>query len=352
MTSNANIQYYKNVQVEYAEPANDVVIKVGCNDLTDKGIVLDYDLVGVPKRFKINPSGMNWTDGLNTFNTNLDKICALEVALPALQIAPNPTTMKLNDTLLLDNATDTVTINPTNITFATTSPSATNISNNNSQALTITGDGALYLTSNQTNLALTASNGDITANVNGVGNILLDAPNINSFSYAMPICFDVRDTNTINYGGGQTLTLVYQTNVNFPPQFFTENPTSGYTSTTWRIDFTLNTWNAGFPQNNSSDKALAYYIDFQDQNGSFYTPYIFDATTPFCYWNNSSTWTASGSNQEFIPYSWSDYVDFSGLVTTGSGNLPLKLNLYIGSDNPRDFTFKLLCSFTRMTRLP
>ena len=41
MTSNANIQYYKNVQVEYAEPLNDVVIKVGCNDLTDKGIVLD-----------------------------------------------------------------------------------------------------------------------------------------------------------------------------------------------------------------------------------------------------------------------------------------------------------------------
>lgn len=114
MTSNTNIQYYKNVQVEYAEPANDVVIKVGCNDLTDKGIVLDYDLVGVPKRFKINPSGMNWTDGINTFNTNLDKICALEIALPALQIAPNSTTMKLNNTLLLDDgANKSITVDAT-----------------------------------------------------------------------------------------------------------------------------------------------------------------------------------------------------------------------------------------------
>jgi len=347
MTSNANIQYYKNLQVEYAEPANDVVIKVGCNDLTDKGIVLDYDLVGIPKRFKINPSGMNWTDGLNTFNTSLDKLCALEIALPALQIAPNSTTMKLNDTLILDNATDTVTINPNNITFANTSFSATNISNNNSQALVITGDGALYLTSNQTNLALTASTGDITTNVSGVGNILLDAPNINSFNYAMPICFDVRDVGVINYGGGQPLTLVYQTNVPFPSQFFTETPTSGYTSTTWRINFTLSTWNAG-GQNNTSDKARAHYIDFQDQNGNFYTPYIFDATTPYCYHNNNSTWTAGGSNQEWIPFSWNDYVDFSGLVSTGGGNLPLKLNLYMGSDNPKDFTFKLVCSFTRM----
>ena len=90
-----------------------------------------------------------------------------------------------------------------------------------------------------------------------------------------------------------------------------------------------------------------HYIDFQDQNGNFYTPYIFDATTPYCYYNIDNNWTASGSNAEFIPFSWSDYVEFNGLVSTGSGNLPLKLNLYMGSDNPKDFTFKLVCSFTR-----
>jgi hypothetical protein len=351
MSSNADIQPYKNILVEYADQSNDVKIKIGCNGPTDKGIVLDYDLGSVVKSFKINSGGLNWTDGINTFNTNLDKLCALEIKLPALQIAPDPTTLKLNDTLLLNNGSaDTVTINPTNITFATTSATATNISNNNSQALIITGDGALYLTSNQTNLALTASSGDITTNVNGVGNILLDAPNINSFSYAMPICFDVRDGGSISYGGGQTLTLVYQTNVNFPPEFFTETPTSGYTSTTWRIDFTLHTWNAG-GQHNSSDKARAHYIDFIDQSTNLYTPFIFDATTPFCYHNVDSTWTAGGSNSEFIPFSWTDYVDFNGLVSTGAGNLPLKLNLYMGSNNQKHFTFKLVCGFTRMTRI-
>ena len=106
MNSNTNIQYYKNTLVEYA--LNDVKIKVGCNDLTDQGIVLEYDLGGVSKRFKINPSGVNWTDGINTFNTNLDKLCALEIALPALQIAPNSTTMKLNNTLQLDDGSSDV----------------------------------------------------------------------------------------------------------------------------------------------------------------------------------------------------------------------------------------------------
>jgi hypothetical protein len=109
MSSNAGIQPYNNTLVEYADQLNDVKIKIGCNGPTNKGFVLDYDLGSVAKSFKINSEGLNWTDGINTFNTSLDKLCALEIKLPALQIPPNSTTMKLNNTLLLDNGGTDVT---------------------------------------------------------------------------------------------------------------------------------------------------------------------------------------------------------------------------------------------------
>ena len=101
----------------------------------------------------------------------------------------------------------------------------------------------------------------------------------------MPICFEIRESGTINYAGGQTLTNVFITNVNIPPNFVVENPVSGYTSTVWRVGFTINTWNAGGGQNNSTDKALAYYINFNDQASNFYTPFLITDTTPYCqYW--------------------------------------------------------------------
>jgi hypothetical protein len=272
-------------------------------------IVLGNNINTTPVFTTISPTAI--TQGANSIS--LQNLTLLPTVLAAVELPPNATTLKLNDTILLDNGSaDTLTLNTTSITAPN-------------------------------NISLISSS--------LLGDINLDAPNIDTFNYAMPICFEVRDSGTINYGGGQPLTNVFVTNANVPPNFFVENPTSGYTSTIWRIDFTLQTWNAG-GQNNSSDKALAYYIDFNDQSSTFYVPYIFDATTPYCKSNNNSTWTAGGSNSEFQSHTWTDYVDFFGLVSTGSGNLPLKFNLYMGSDNPKDFTFKLLCSLTRTNLLP
>ena len=256
---------------------------------------------------EVSPNGIDLTtDGINVYNVNLYDIIPLDTP-------PNTTTLKVNDTILLDNGSaDTLTLNTTSITAPN-------------------------------NISLISST--------SLGEINLDAPNIDSFNYAMPICFEVRESGTINYGGGQTLTNVFITNANVPPNFFVENPTSSYTSTIWRIDFTLQTWNAG-GQNNSTDKALAYYIDFNDQSSTFYVPFIFNANTPYCKHNNNSTWTAGGSLSEFQSHTWTDYIDFNGLVSTGSGNLPLKLNLYMGSDNPKDFTFRYVCSLTRTNLLP
>lgn len=293
---------------------------------------------------EVTPSGIELTnDGINIYNVNLFDIIPLETP-------PNTTTLKVNDTILLDNNTDALTINPNNITFNTASATAVNISNNNSQALVITGDGALTLNATQTNLSLNATAGDINTNV-GNGNINLDAYNVNSFNFATPICFEARDTGSIVYGGGQALTLVYQFDLtNLPHNFFTENPNSGYTSNIWRINFNFLTYENGGGDNNG-DKARTHYIMFEDQNGNPYMPFAINDITPFAYHNNNSTWTAGGPVANIIPFCWSDYVDFSPLGGTGAGNFPLRFKLFMGSDNAKDFTFKLVLGLTRTNLL-
>ena len=319
MTSNPNIQYYKNTQVEYAEPLNDVVIKVGCNDLTDKGIVLDYDLVGVPKRFKINPGGMNWTDGINTFNTNLDKLCALEIALPALQVAPNPTTIKFNDTILLDNGGgNTLTMNPTSLICSN------NMLIDSGTAIDLDAEESITLTSNL------------------LYNINLDAPNVNSTGFSMPICFTRQRTDTFTYSlGGQTFDMMYQTSCQIPQEFISLNPSTGYTSTYWKIDFALNC----FQFSNPTDKGIGCYIDFIDAASNIYTPITYNANTPFSY--DKRFGYSSGANPPFMSFNWTDIVDFSSLVNTGTAYFPLDVRLYFAADAALSTQFNMLITLTR-----
>jgi hypothetical protein len=182
--------------------------------------------------------------------------------------------------------------------------------------------------------------------------INLRAPNVDSYGYSMPICFEVLAIDRqINYtSGGQTWELAWIENANLPPEFFVENPPS-YSSTNWRIDFTIQTWNAG-GQDNSADKGLAYYIAFEDQSTNIYTPILFNALTPFCRHNNNSTWTGGGSLSEFQSFTWTDYVSFAGLIGTTSSNLPLKVNLYFAADNSKNFTFSMKVGLTRTNVLP
>lgn len=233
-----------------------------------------------------------------------------------------------------------------------------NISNSGGQVLNVTADGNLNLSSNTgdciiavpNQIQLNATSGDISlVSVNGNNSINLNALNVNSFSFAMPICFDfVELDRNYNYAsGGQTWELIWTQTLFVPFQFFTENPSNPYTSTKWRVDFTINTWNNN-SGNNNPDKARAFYIDFQDQSSAFYPTAVITSTKPFCYHNNNSTWNGGGFNSEFIPVTWTDYVDFAGLVATGSGNVPLKFNVYFTADNPKNFDFSYKLGLTRV----
>lgn len=180
------------------------------------------------------------------------------------------------------------------------------------------------------------------------GDIVLNAPNLTSYGFALPICFDFYEIDrNYGYSGGQAWEMIWQQDVTIPPQFFSESPGSGYASVKWRIDFTINTWNNG-SGNNSSDKFMAYYIIFEDPNSNPITPLLITPNTPFCRHNNNSTWNGGGLS-EFQPFSWTDLVDFSDFVGTQSSQLRFKV--YFAADNPKNFNFSYKVGLTKTTRI-
>jgi hypothetical protein len=341
MSSNADIQHYKNILVEYADQSNDVKLKVGCNGPTDKGIVLDYDLGSVVKSFKINSGGLNWTDGINTFNTSLDKLCALEIKLPALQIPPYSTTMKLNDTLLLNNGSaDTLTLDPLSISSLTT--------------LTLNAPIGILLNSAGGTTDIGDVNNtlgkDCIIQVNPTTDtIRLDGYSINSYGYAMPICFtrERADTFSYNFNGTgipQTIEQVYLTSFAIPNYFTTESPSPTYTSTIWKVDFALNCWNCS----TTGDKGLALFFTLQDATTTYnMSPQTYNANTPYAVYNQSSTYTSGSGNNNFQNFNWSDFIDLAVLQGQGSGALPLNLLLNFGADNPFNCKFQMTVTLTR-----
>lgn len=201
------------------------------------------------------------------------------------------------------------------------------------------------------NLDLVASN-DVNVQSSNNGNIALNALNLTSYSYALPICFDFYeiDRNYVYSSGGQNWEMIWQQDVYVPSQFFSESPASGYATARWRIDFTINTWNWG-GGNNSSDKALAYYLLFEDQSSNPYPPLLITPVNPFCRHNNNSTWSGGGSLSEFQLFSWTDMVEFSGLIGTSTSQLPLRFKVYFAADNPKDFNFSYKVGLTKTTRI-
>jgi len=134
---------------------------------------------------------------------------------------------------------------------------------------------------------------------------------------------------------------VYIGTFNLPYQFFSDTPLVAYTSTMWKIDFQINCYNSSGGQ---GDKGFASYINFQDQASNTYSPFLFNATTPFARFFNSSTYNQA---PPLFSWGWSDYVDFAGLVGTGSGNLPLFVYLYVAGDNAFSGDFIWKVSLTR-----
>jgi len=255
-----------------------------------------------------------------------------------------------SDKILLSVGTDTLTLDETSITHSnTTNPLS--ITSNQNLILDSSSNGGLSLNSG----ILTTDIGDVN-NVGGKNCIIqinptsdqinLNALNVNSYNYSMPICFtrERSDNFTYNFNGTgvpQTMENVYTTTFAIPAEFVALSPTS-YTSSNWKINFALNCYNC----TNLGDKGLALYIVFEDQSTNLYTPITYNLNTPYALFQTASSYNGV-INSAFQNFNWSDYVDFAGLYGTTSSNLPLNMRLYFAADNAFSCTFSINVSLTR-----
>ena len=108
------------------------------------GIRINYDLdTATPKYFEMTKDGVVFAEtGQPTYTTGLGRLCAVQQAFQAVELPPNSTTLKINDTVLVSAgvANQTTTINDGNITIQ-----GTGLNNNPLLSLnTGTGNGVLY----------------------------------------------------------------------------------------------------------------------------------------------------------------------------------------------------------------
>ena len=324
--------------------------------ISQTGISFKRDLLTTPIETIITP--LDITD-VNTGNSiTMARLTYLPIGLGALTIPTiGGTTCNFNDAIQLQDYNNTPSPPPTHSEVKIGSNPSTlfgmNINTNTGTSFTITGDTSLTanitddinLTSITKSITLTAED-NLSLVSSALGNINLDAPNINSYSYAMPICFTRErvDTFTYNLGGGspQTFENVYTTNFNLPYQFVSDTPQSGYFSSIWKIDVALNCYNSS----NLGDKGLAFYIAFEDQSSNIYLPQAYNDITPHAKWQNPSTYN-NGSWNNFQNFNWTDLIDLSALSGTGSGNVPFNMRLWCAGDTNFSTNFNLVVTLTR-----
>lgn len=206
----------------------------------------------------------------------------------------------------------------------------------------IAGD-AVNITANNDYVSIQADD-NITLYSAGLGDINLNAPNINSYGYAMPICFTRERNDSFTYNlGGQQMEFVYQTQIAIPYQFFTEQPQGNYTSTKWKIDFALNCYS----NTNTGDKGLALYFDFQDITSTFtFTPNTYNGNYPYAVYQQTASY-GGGSGAPYQNFNWTDWCDFGALQGQTSSVLPLTMRLYFAGDSGFSCNFYMAITLTR-----
>lgn len=327
--------------------------------ISNLGLTLKRDLLTTPIETIITP--LDITD-VNTGNSiTMDRLTYLPIGLGALTIPTNPTnptTCNFNDAIQLQDYNNTPSPPLTHSEVKIGSNPSTlfgmNINTNTGTPFTITGDTSLIaninddinLTSTTKSITLTGED-NLSLISSSLGNINLDAPNMNSYGWAMPICLNHFSEDVWSYTlGGQVFEDVFSSNpiiIPLPTIFFAENPQSGYTTTRWQINFDMNCWN----MTNTNDKGFAIYLSFLDVNSNLYEPYLYNQLTPYCKWDNGATF--SGANNSFKTVNFCDWVSFGGLV--GSFDSTLRLQMNIAGDSPMNCNYRFKLGFTRIDRV-
>lgn len=108
----------------------------------DVGLKLNYDIgTGNTKTFSITRDGINFTDNTNNQTTGLDRLASVQQAFASVELPPNATTLKINNTLLATNGTNNITIDASaNVITAATFSGALTGTATNATNTTVTAD--------------------------------------------------------------------------------------------------------------------------------------------------------------------------------------------------------------------
>jgi hypothetical protein len=138
---NTNIQFYVNEEIHISTSDGDREVTLGTSTGSRQGLGIKYDINTTPLDFSITPSGIIWTNGVTTYTSSLSRIAAVGQAFAAVEIPPNVTTLKINNTILLDNGSgNTLSLSNNNIKYPTSYQTASaSISNTSNSVQTFNG---------------------------------------------------------------------------------------------------------------------------------------------------------------------------------------------------------------------
>jgi hypothetical protein len=150
--------------------------------------------------------------------------------------------------------------------------------------------------------------------------------------FTLPIHFTTKWSANYNYTNTNNWELVASTTMNIPPQYFTLS-----TYQVWKSEVAFNCFNMS-PQ---TDKAFAMYLEFIDSTGNPFSGFSFNYSYPFTTRKNNSTYTFTSNNSE--NFCWTDHIDFS----SGTSGGPFTINLHRYADNPMSGEFNAIISLSK-----
>lgn len=80
--------------------------QITLNTFNKVGLSLDYNKLTSVKTFALNEDGITYTSGTTSFNTPLERLCALKTALSAVELPSETTTLALNKNIKLNQTSD------------------------------------------------------------------------------------------------------------------------------------------------------------------------------------------------------------------------------------------------------
>jgi len=279
--------------------------------MSQDGMLIEYDINSTQKSFEIGQNGFDWTDGTNTYTTTLERISLVQTALSSVELPPNGTTLKINNTLQLNaGSVENADLTQNGLTYTDTIGATSSATWANIIAGTPYPD---------LNAVLLSGNNAFGQSITGVNNV--DLVSINSTSYPPP---------TPTLGDVMTINNVASTNLNMDNwDIQNVNSINGLTPTTLGLtwgDFTASNVFSNLPNQayqvfsspSTTSQNASSFTNFNSSSNEIST--LFSNSVQFTE-NNSGTTTTYATNS----IQSTNGTDFT--ITAGSSaNTALRLN--------------------------